>query len=66
MLAYFAMEGVSYDHNLLHMQARNLDSVKWEHKLIECNTGTSWHALSYTTTPEEAQALKASSRSCPR
>jgi hypothetical protein len=40
------------------MQARNLDSVKWEEKLIAKNTGTSWHALSYTTTPEEALAMK--------
>jgi len=58
ILAYFALS-VRYDHNLLHMQAPNLESVKWEHKLINKNTGTSWHALSYTTTPEEALALKA-------
>lgn len=57
VLAYAAKD-VTYDHNLLHMQARNLDSVKWEEKLIEANTGTSWHALSYTTTPEEALAMK--------
>jgi hopanoid biosynthesis associated RND transporter like protein HpnN len=49
----------SYDHNLLHMQARDLDSVKWELTLIEHTAGASWHALSYTDTPEEARALKA-------
>lgn len=48
-----------YDHNLLHMQARGLDSVRWEETLIENTAGASWHALSYTTTPEEALALKA-------
>lgn len=48
-----------YDHNLLHMQARGLDSVRWEKKLIRNTAGASWHALSHTTTPEEALALKA-------
>jgi hopanoid biosynthesis associated RND transporter like protein HpnN len=51
--------GVSYDHNLLHLQARDLDSVKWELTLIDHTAGASWHALSYTTTPEEALALRA-------
>jgi hopanoid biosynthesis associated RND transporter like protein HpnN len=58
VLAYYA-GGAHYDHNLLHMQARGLDSVKWEETLIERTAGASWHALSYTTTPEEALALKA-------
>ena len=50
---------VRYDHNLLHLQAHDLDSVKWEMTLIEHTAGASWHALSYTDTPEEALALKA-------
>jgi hypothetical protein len=50
---------IRYDHNLLHLQPRNLDSVKWELTLIEHTAGASWHALSYTDTPEEALALKA-------
>jgi hopanoid biosynthesis associated RND transporter like protein HpnN len=50
---------VRYDHNLLHLQASNLDSVRWELTLIEHTAGASWHALSYTTSPEEALALKA-------
>jgi hopanoid biosynthesis associated RND transporter like protein HpnN len=50
---------VRYDHNLLHLQARDLDAVKWETTLIEHTDGASWHALSYTNTPEEALALKA-------
>ncbi|MBY0526187.1 MAG: MMPL family transporter [Gemmataceae bacterium] len=60
VLALAAMTlGVRYDHNLLHLQARNLDSVKWEMTLIEHTAGASWHSLSYTSTPEEALALKA-------
>jgi uncharacterized protein len=50
---------VRYDHNLLHLQAADLDAVKWELTLIEHTAGASWHALSITVTPEEALALKA-------
>ncbi|HEV3117211.1 MAG TPA: MMPL family transporter, partial [Gemmataceae bacterium] len=49
---------LGYDHNLLHLQARDLDSVKWELTLIEHTAGASWHALSYRATPEEVLALK--------
>jgi hopanoid biosynthesis associated RND transporter like protein HpnN len=51
--------GTHYDHNLLHMQAGDLESVQWEETLIDKTAGASWHALSYTTTPEECLALKA-------
>jgi len=37
---------VHYDHNLLNLQAADLDSVKWELTLIEHTAGRSWHALS--------------------
>jgi hopanoid biosynthesis associated RND transporter like protein HpnN len=59
--AFFAIcaTRASYDHNLLHLQARGLESVQWEERLIAHTAGASWHALSYTTTPEEALALKA-------
>jgi hopanoid biosynthesis associated RND transporter like protein HpnN len=50
---------VRYDHNLLHLQPRGLESVQWELTLIEHTAGASWHALSWTATPEEALALKA-------
>ncbi len=56
--AALAMQ-IDYDHNLLHLQADDLDSVKWEQTLIEHTAGASWHALSYTATPEQALALKA-------
>jgi uncharacterized protein len=58
VMGLFAVR-IGYDHNLLHLQAGNLDSVKWEQTLIEHTAGASWHALSYTATPEEALALKA-------
>jgi hopanoid biosynthesis associated RND transporter like protein HpnN len=57
VLALLAMR-VKYDHNMLNLQAKGLESVKWEMTLIEHTAGASWHALSYTDTPEEALALK--------
>jgi hopanoid biosynthesis associated RND transporter like protein HpnN len=58
LLGVFACR-VNYDHNLLHLQARDLESVKWELTLIDHTAGASWHALSYTDTAAEALALKA-------
>jgi hypothetical protein len=58
-LGYCAWRGVKYDHNLLHLQAADLDSVKWELTLIEHTAGANWHAVSYTATPQDALALKA-------
>ena len=55
-LAAFATR-INYDHNLLHLQAAGLDSVEWEMTLIKHTAGASWHALSYTTTPEEVIIL---------
>jgi hopanoid biosynthesis associated RND transporter like protein HpnN len=48
-----------YDHNILNMQSPRLDSVKWEHELIDRAGGECWFAVTMTTTPEEALALKA-------
>ncbi len=57
ILSYFALN-IRYEHNLLKLQAQNLPSVQWEQTLIAHTAGASWHALSYTTTPEEVIALK--------
>ncbi len=64
VLAIFAL-GIHYDHNLLNMQAQGLESVRWEETLIRHTAGASWHALSYTSTPEEALALRARFESLP-
>jgi predicted RND superfamily exporter protein len=58
VLGVFACR-VGYDHNLLHLQASDLDAVKWEMTLIRHTAGASWHALSYTDSADEALALKA-------
>lgn len=58
ILGAFAMQ-IRYDHNLLNLQAQTMDSVKWERKLIEHMSDSSWYAVNWTSTPEEALALKA-------
>jgi hopanoid biosynthesis associated RND transporter like protein HpnN len=55
----YAATAIRYDHNLLHLQASDLESVRWEMLLVEKTAGASWHALSYTRSPEEALSLKA-------
>ncbi|HVS38738.1 MAG TPA: MMPL family transporter [Gemmataceae bacterium] len=50
---------VRYDHNLLHLQAQDLESVRWEMTLIRETAGASWHALSIADSPEKALELKA-------
>lgn len=42
-----------YDHNLLHMQPENLESVKLEQKLLTKWDKGAWFALSLADSPEE-------------
>jgi hopanoid biosynthesis associated RND transporter like protein HpnN len=56
---------LSYDHNLLHLQARGTDSVAWEHKLIARAAGATWDAVSIAHTREEAMALRAKYEALP-
>ncbi len=56
---------LEYDHNLLNLQPRGLDSVTWEHKLIDRAAGASWDAMSIAHSREEALALKAKYEAIP-
>jgi hopanoid biosynthesis associated RND transporter like protein HpnN len=49
---------LAYDHNLLNLQDHELDSVKWEHTLIDRAAGATWDALSIAHSREEALALR--------
>jgi len=49
---------LAYDHNLLNLQSRELDSVRWEHQLIDRAAGATWDALSIAHSRDEAIALK--------
>jgi hopanoid biosynthesis associated RND transporter like protein HpnN len=57
VLGYFACQ-VRYDHNLLSLQSPELDSVRWQHKILEKSPAGNIYAVSVTNTPEEALDLK--------
>jgi uncharacterized protein len=49
-----ALPTLSFDYNLLNLQARGTESVKWEKRIIENSERSSWNALTTATTPAEA------------
>ncbi len=56
---------VGYDHNLLHLQPQDLDSVEWERKLIDGAAGMTWDAMSLARTRDEAISLRERYESLP-
>jgi len=44
---------LTFDHNLLHLQAEGTESVVWEHRLVESSQQSVWFALSIADTQEE-------------
>ena len=57
VFGYFAST-ITYDHNLLRLQAPSLESVRWQNKVLEKSPEGNLYAVSITNTPEEALALK--------
>ncbi|TWT39177.1 MMPL family transporter [Blastopirellula retiformator] len=47
-----------YDHNLLNLQAQDLESVEWEKKLLEETDRSVWFALSIASSRQELIARK--------
>ena len=56
---------LAYDHNLLHLQPKNLPAVQWERVLLEETDRSVWFALSINDTAEELKARKAAFASLP-
>jgi len=56
---------LQYDHNLLNLQPRDLDSVSWERKLIERGGGMTWDAMSIARSREDALELRAKHQAVP-
>jgi len=50
-----ALPRLSFDYNLLNLQARGTESVKWEKRIIENSERSSWNALTTASTPAEAK-----------
>lgn len=54
----YGLVWLRYDHNLLHLQSRNLPSVELEHKLLDRADRSVWFALSMSGSREELLARK--------
>jgi predicted RND superfamily exporter protein len=54
LAALVVIPTVTFDYNLLNLQARELESVKWERRIIAESEHSSWNALSAASTPAEA------------
>ena len=50
-----ALPWVSFDYNLLNLQAHGTESVEWEKRIIENSERSSWNALATAPTPEAAR-----------
>ncbi len=57
----YGLKFVSFDYNLLNLQAHGTESVEWEKRIIENSERSSWHALATADTlhaaREKAQAF---------
>jgi hopanoid biosynthesis associated RND transporter like protein HpnN len=50
---------VKFDHNLLKLQAENLESVQWERRLLTQTDRSTWFAVSLAIDPSEARSRRA-------
>jgi len=60
LLCLLALPTLSFDYNLLHLQARGTESVTWELRLIAQAGRSSWFALA--TAPSLAEAAQKAAR----
>jgi len=58
LIGHFA-RNISFNFNLLELQARGLESVKYERKLIDESDESSWFAISIADDPQESNKLSA-------
>ena len=60
-----ALPRMSFDYNLLNLQARGTESVVWEKRIIENSERSSWKALATAADPEEAARKAAAFEALP-
>ena len=63
--ALVAMPTVSFDYNLLNLQAHGTESVEWELRIIENSERSSRDALATASSPEEAKRKAAAFAALP-
>ncbi len=55
VVGLLALPWVSFDYNLLNLQAHGTESVEWERRIIANSERSSWNALATAPTPEAAR-----------
>jgi hopanoid biosynthesis associated RND transporter like protein HpnN len=65
LAAVAAIPTVTFDYNLLNLQARSVESVKWERRIIANSERSSWNALTTASTPAEATRKTAAFEALP-
>lgn len=63
--ALAALPTVSFDYNLLHLQAHGTESVEWEMRIIKNSERSSWNVLATASSLEEAVRKAAAFASLP-
>jgi uncharacterized protein len=54
LLCLFALPSLTFDYNLLHLQAQSTESVIWENRIVESSGRSSWFALATAPTLADA------------
>lgn len=57
--ASFGINDLRYDHNLLNLQPKHIDSVRWERKLLSGGGRSVWFAVATAATRDELLERKA-------
>lgn len=59
MLGVILLPAPQFDYNLLNLQARDTESVDWEHRLLEGSDRSSWYAVNVADSLDELYRKKA-------
>lgn len=57
-LSFMFLPDLKYDHNLMNLQAKGVESVEWEKRLMAESDQNVWFALSTTKDKQEVKRLK--------
>jgi len=63
--AFIALPTVSFDYNLLRLQAHGTESVEWEMRIINNSERSSWNALATSSSLEETRRKAAAFAALP-
>ena len=65
ILGFVAIERARFEDNLLELQATGLESVEWEHRVLEDSTSASWFAASISDSIAAVEQMIAAASEVP-